>query len=174
MVKDKRKEYLFSKWIDATKRFHVTVKDIKKLKPGESIKYLHLDYSVVWNGIETETLNPGSKYTAMEFFEKAYWEEIIRRDDIDKPQFKMYENNTFQEVMWSEISFDTPHKFYVENDHGILQMQQQSLNKYPDHKRIGGRGFFINIEKFDKLPLIYYTLDEWDKYCDDVCDDDLE
>lgn len=152
-------------WEDHTKSFHFTVKDLKKLKPGDTLKFLALDRNCF--DVPLSKHEAGKCFPAREFFDSemcTYTHKHGCRGDL------VFHFDTGDHTL-EDFEFHIecrPNYYYPLTDGKLTPLDDRvdfgkhnhrSWDTFPDDRRVGYRGPMILDCHIDSLPKIYHLPD---------------
>lgn len=155
--------YELSKWIDKTRKYWLTIKDIEKIKINKKIKLVVLDRNIYDN---KDVFKKGTLYKPENFFindSAVYWKTSIA--GLDGKIKHKWQNNTDEPY---NIGFDIEYKknnWYplingilpAEDEQGFSQLLgvEKSWSEFPKTTHIGWRGPIIIWDDLKHLDKVY-------------------
>lgn len=151
-------------WKNHTKSFHFTLKDLKQLKPGDTIQFLSLNrncFDTPCSRHKTETC-----FTARTFFNSEMCTYTHKEGCRGRLVFHFEKGNHILEDFEFHIEY-RPDCYYPltngkliasgdDDNEYLVQHNDQAWDTFPDECRVGYRGPIIPDIFIDSLPKIYH------------------
>ena len=167
-MKTYNEAFIWHQWINSTKDYHLTIKDIQEMKSGESLKVIILDRNT--GDLFDKYNNSNTLYYPIDFFKHQMGEFIKNKDMTGKLIFYNginhdSNNNLIIDPFEFHIEYKLNYWYPLQNNiisitnpefKHINENYSKNINEFPLDTRVGWRGPMIKVDLLRKLPLIFY------------------
>jgi len=154
-------------WVERCRKGWLTIGDVLKLKPGDSIKVLVMDSDLI--DVVSVANDRGAAYNPARFFRKNT--AIFRRDATKPDHWSRPQNGLSGTIRW--VDEEVPFEFEVEFNNSWMPLRNGYVGRwpglvprvygkthwtsFPKTTHIGWRGPMMAWSRVAKMPKVYWS-----------------